>query len=724
MWGNVQESPDPVIHFYEDFLKEYDPELRKKLGAFYTPLPVVRFIVRSVDYLLEKDFNLPSGLADTSKTKTGVHRVQVLDPAVGTGTFISAVIRIIYARLLEDGQKGRWPAYVHHDLLPRLHGFELMMAPYTIAHLKLSMAFKETGFWNFHRRLGIYLTNSLEESTTQNKLFTGFGLAESIAEESKEAAIIKNETPIMVVIGNPPYSGESSNASYHGNDVYKVEPRGGKLQERNSKWLNDDYVKFIRFAESMIEKTGDGIVALITAHGYLDNPTFRGMRFHLMKTFNEIYVIDLHGNANKKEKAPDGSEDKNVFDIKQGVAIFLGIKRKDQKSNDVKILRADCFGSRSLKFEFLNASSLEFIKWNEIVPPAPNYEWVSRDEVKREKYIKGFSVNDLFPISSVGIVTSRDDFVIDYDKKNLKKRINDFLSSSTPQEALLKFRLKENSKWKAVNVLKHNYDEQNIAPVSYRPFDNRYVYYSNDFIERSRRNVMNHFLSGDNLGFVTVNRSPAETPASYYFLSKNLHSNGYIRSDSVSIDTIFPIYLYLKDGSRVPNLKKEIVAEVEKIVGKVTPEDIFDYIYAVLHSPKYREKYKEFLKIDFPRVPYPKDKESFKKLVKIGGELRSLHLLESPNVNKFITTYPVAGSNMVEKVTYNKGKVYINKDQYFGNVPETAWNFYIGGYQPAQKWLKDRKERTLSNADIEHYQKIIVALTETDGMMEEIDKIK
>ena len=248
LWGKTHEGPDPVIHFYEDFLKEYDAELRKKLGAFYTPLPVVRFIVRSVDFLLEKDFGLSSGLANTSKSANGIHRVQILDPAVGTGTFISAVIRAIYIRLRESGQEGRWTTYVHHDLLPRVHGFEIMMAPYTIAHLKLSMAFKETGFKYFNRRLGIYLTNSLEESTVLEDLFTGFGFAESIAEESKEASVIKNKTPIMVVIGNPPYSGESSNASYNGNDVYKTEPRGGKLQERNSKWLSDDYVKFIRFA--------------------------------------------------------------------------------------------------------------------------------------------------------------------------------------------------------------------------------------------------------------------------------------------------------------------------------------------------------------------------------------------------------------------------------------------------------------------------------------------
>lgn len=721
-WGKTQEGPDPVIHFYEDFLKEYDPELRKKMGAFYTPLPVVRFIVRSVDYLLEKDFGLASGLADTSKTATGLHRVQVLDPAVGTGTFISAVIRIIYERLLKDGQKGRWTTYVHNDLLPRLHGFELMMAPYTIAHLKLSMAFKETGFKYFNRRLGIYLTNSLEEGATKADLFTGFGFAESIADESKEASVIKNESPIMVVIGNPPYSGESSNASYTGNDVYKTEPSGGKLQERNSKWLSDDYVKFIRFAESMIEKTGEGIVAMITAHGYIDNPTFRGMRYHLMSTFDEIYVLDLHGNANKKEKAPDGSEDKNVFDIKQGVAIFLGIRRKASKNKATRIFLADSFGTRQSKFEFLNTNSIDSVKWKSITPSSPNYEWVVRDTNILGEYKKGFSVADLFSISSVGIVTSRDDFVIDYDNKILKKRINGFLSSATPQEAMIKFGLKENMNWRAINALKHNYDDKNLVPISYRPFDNRFIYYHDDFIERSRYQIMKHSLQ-ENVGLV-VRRQMAEDKTSYFFISNKIMADGYIRSDNKGSESLLPLYVYAEDGSKIPNLKKEIVKEIEKIVGKVTPEDILDYIYAVLHSPSYREKYKEFLKIDFPRVPYPKDAKSFKKLVALGAELRSLHLLESPKVNKFITTYPVSGSDTVEKIIYKDSCVYINKDQYFGKVPESAWNFYIGGYQPAQKWLKDRNGRTLTNTDIEHYQKIIVALAETERIMKEVDKSK
>jgi predicted helicase len=599
-----------------------------------------------------------------------------------------------------------------------------MMTPYTIAHLKLGITFKKTGFKYFNRRLGIYLTNTLEESLDQQGLFTAFGFADSIAEESKEASAIKIRTPIMVVIGNPPYSGESSNSQYKGNDVYKVEPSGGKLQEKNSKWLNDDYVKFIRYAEGMVEKTGEGIVAMITAHGYIDNPTFRGMRWHLMNTFDEIFVLDLHGNSNKKEKSPDGSEDKNVFDIKTGVSIFFGIKKKDSKKDIAKIYHADLYGKRPFKFEFLDKNLVNTVKWEKVIPSTPNYEWIKRDEEARKEYEKGFAVSELFPVSSVGIVTSRDAFVIDTNKDKLKNRIQNFLHSQSAQEAKIGFKLKENKKWRISDVLKHDYNENNIVPINYRPFDTRYVYYHNDFIERSRKEVMKNFDKQDNIGFVTVNRSPEKTPVSYFFVTKNPIINGYIRSDSVSIDTVFPLYIYNDNGTKIPNLKKEIFDKFKEIKRDVTIDNVFDYIYAVIYSPKYREKYKKFLKTGFPYIPYPKDKDNFKKIVDLGSQLQKLHLLESPKVSNFITSYSVDGSDIVEKnPEFKDGNVYINDQQYFGNVPKSVWEFYIGGYQPAQKWLKDRKSQKLTNDDLEHYQKIIVALAETIKTMDKIEEV-
>jgi predicted helicase len=666
---------DPVIHFYEDFLKEYDPALRKKMGAYYTPLPVVNFIIRSVDYILQKEFNLTNGLADTSKTSNNKHRVQILDPAVGTGTFISATIRTIYEHLKKQGQIGRWPSYVHNDLLPRLHGFELMMAPYTIAHLKLSLAFKKTGFWKFHRRLGIYLTNSLEQSEAQQNLLS-FGFAESIAEEAREADKIKRDTPIMVIIGNPPYSVSSSNKGKWITNLIKDYKTG--LNERNIQPLSDDYIKFIRFAEHFIEKNKSGIVAMITNNSFIDGITHRQMRKHLLETFDEIYILDLHGNSKKKEKAPDGGKDENVFNIMQGVSISIFVRRAEDKKGLGKVYHAELYGKREDKFKALNESDIQTVKWNKLDYSEPYYFFVPKDFGANKEYEKGWKLDEFFKLNTSGIKTHHDDVLVSF---------NEF--------------------------------EENNYRYLYRPFDTRWIEYNLKKVIRHRFSVMKHLLK-ENISLLTC-RQQSSFNFQHVFASRVLNDICSVSMQTKESTYVFPLYLYSEDGTKIPNLKKEIVDELEKIVGKVSPEDIFDYIYAVLHSPSYREKYKEFLKIDFPRVPYPKDTKTFKKLAAFGAELRSLHLLESPKVNQFITTYPIAGSDTVEKLAYKNGKIFINAEQYFGNVPEVVWNFYIGGYQPARKWLKDRKGRALKNADIEHYQKIIVALAETDRIMKEID---
>jgi len=695
----TQRGQDQVIHFYEDFLKEYDDVLRKKMGAYYTPLPVVQFIVRSVDYLLEKEFGLANGLADTSKTKDGVHKVQILDPAVGTGTFISDVIGKIYTRIKKAGQKGRWPAYVHHELLPRLYGFELMMAPYTIAHLKLSMALKETGFLYFNEtrtgkaRLGIYLTNSLEEVSNQPELLA-FDFGASIAEEAKQASKIKNEKPIMVVVGNPPYSVSSSNKGKWIQDLTQIYK--DNLDERNIQPLSDDYIKFIRFSEHFIEKNGSGIVAMITNNSFLDGIIHRQMRKHLLETFDDIYVLNLHGNSKKREVAPDGGKDENVFDIQQGVSISIFIRKEGKKEGLGKVYNADLFGKRLHKFKYLNKNSLEKIKWQKLDYSSPYYFFVQKDFRLEEEYSNGFKVDELFQVSNAGTATGKDSTFVQMNTDKIVEKLNSLEIGS--------------------------YDENNIINYLYRPFDIRKTIYDNTLIQRLRMNVMDHMLC-DNTALLTC-KNQTSFDFQHVFISKSVTDRCSVSLQTGEVGYVFPLYLYHEDGTKTPNFKKEVVDEIEKIVGKVSPEDIFDYIYTVLHSPDYRKKYKEFLKIDFPRVPYPKDKSSFKKRVKLGRELRGLHLLESPKVNKFITTYLVAGSDTVErKPEYKGGKVFINDKQYFGNVPEVAWNFYIGGYQPAQKWLKDRKDRTLTNKDIEHYQRMIVALTETEKIMEKIDGV-
>jgi len=559
--------------------------------------------------------------------------------------------------------------------------------------------------------LGIYLTNSLEGISVQPELLA-FDFAASIAEEAKEASKIKNEKPIMVVVGNPPYSISSSNKGEWILGLIKDYKKD--LNERKIN-LDDDYIKFIRFAEHFIEKNKSGVVAMITNNSFIDGVTHRQMRKHLLETFDNIYILDLHGNSKKKEKAPDGGKDGNIFNIMQGVSINIFVRNEDKKNALGNVYHAELYGKRESKFTFLNDSNLETIKWSNLKYSEPYYFFVPKDFSENAGYDKGFKVSDSFVVYSAGIKTKVDNVAIDFDQEVLSKRVEDIITNKySLQQVISKFELSPKTTWEYSKVLEiPSFKNENIISYDYRPFDSRFTYYEKNFLSRSRSEVMDNFFNKDNVGLETSRNGD------YVFISKNISDEHFVSDNSFK----FPLYIYTEDGIKTPNLKKEIISEIEKIVGKISPEDVFDYIYAVLHSPNYREKYKEFLKIDFPRVPYPKDKKSFEKLVAFGTELRSLHLFESPKLNKPITTYNIAGENMVEKITFKDGKVFINKDQYFGNVSETAWNFYIGGYQPASKWLKDRKGRTLTNSDIEYYQKIIVALAETERIMNKIDTI-
>ncbi|MDR2344277.1 MAG: N-6 DNA methylase [Spirochaetaceae bacterium] len=753
-------AQDPYIHFYETFLAEYDPALRETRGVYYTPVPVVKFIVRAVDDILKTEFNLQKGLADYSKIKRAIpgkdgkpetlelHKVQILDPAAGTGTFLAEVIDTIYSYFSKN--KGAWLDYCDKHLIPRVNGFEILMASYAMAHFKLDMKLKETGYaFKDDSRLRVYLANSLEEPPREApELF----MEKWLAEEANEANGIKNNTPVMVVLGNPPYSGESANIT--ADDFlanYKKEPGGvNKLKERNSKWLNDDYVKFIRYGQNFIEKYGEGVLAYINNHSFLDNPTFRGMRWNLLNNFDKIYILDLHGNSKKKETAPDGSKDENVFDITVGVSVNLFIKTgKKRESELAEVFHYDMYGERETKYAYLLENTLSSMDWKTLPMEAPQYFFTEKDFGNKADYEKGFSVQELFPANSAGIVTARDEFTIHKTEKALKETIIEFLSLDN-EAARVKFNLgKDVRDWSVAGARKDlvpnpekdpnpNFDK--IAKISYRPFDIRYTYYtghSKGFHCMPRSGIMRHFVVGENVGLVTVKRQPLQNPVSYYFVSNHLISNGYIRSDSVSIDNIFPLYLYPFDdrNERTPNLNKDIVtvfsektgllftAEKQDNENSFAPIDLLDYIYAVLYSNNYRAKYREFLKIDFPRIPYPENAEQFQKLASIGSLLRNLHLMENVSPAMDTADFPVAGTNEIETVNYRAEKVYVNKHQYFENISPEIWGYYIGGYQPAEKWLKDRKGRVLSFEDIEHYQKIITVLKITIELQVQIDEI-
>ncbi len=722
-YGTEKGSKDPVIHFYEDFLQEYDSKKRKEFGAYYTPLPVVQFIVKSVDHILEHDFKLTGGLANSSKNEKG-HVVQVLDPATGTGTFLTEVIKIIHER--RQKQAGNWGSYVLHEVLPRLFGFEIMIAPYTIAHLKMSMLLKEMGFKYFNnRRLGIYLTNSLEEGNTIGDMFEGFGLADSISQESKEASEIKKDKPIMVILGNPPYSVSSQNKGDWIQNLIKV-----YKQDLNEKKINldDDYIKFIRFAESLVEKNGSGIVAMITNNSFLDGITHRQMRKHLLETFDNIYILDLHGNSKKKEVAPDGSRDENVFDIQQGVSINIFVKVGNDKTNLASVYHKDLFGLRKKKFEGLS-NEFDKIEYSKLDYTKPNFYFVKKDFTNKSIYDEYIPIDGLFIQSVSGVETVRDSIAIQFTDQEIRNVVDDFADLSE-NEIALKYKTKDSRDWKInrakADILQNIGEYTNFVDILYRPFDIRKTFYTgkqNGFVCNGRYNVMKYMLR-NNVGLI-VKRGFDESRSSPCFISNRIVDRRYwSRPGMQGAEQIFPLYTFTEgEDVRKANLNEGIIEKIESHIGKITPEEILRYTYAVLNSSKYREKFQEFLKIDYPRIPYPKDRETFDKLTKLGNELIKYHLLEHKNIDPYEVSYLGEGNNVVERTKFEDGKIYVNSTQCFGNVSEVAWNFYIGGYQPAQKWLMDRKGRELSPDDIEHYSMITIVLRETDKIIKEIDTV-
>lgn len=766
-------NKDPVIHFYETFLAEYDKDLRKKRGVYYTPTPIVDYIIRKVDDVLKKDFGLAQGLISTEEVEQKIihkirkaakekfRRVQVLDPAVGTGTFLNELIKYVHGSMVESGQQGNWKNYVKEDLLPSLHGFELLMAPYTISILKIGITLEKTGINTnkLNERINIYLTNTLEEPDKKlafhKQTYIPTDTSAALALESQQASYIKVQKPIMIVMGNPPYSGVSSNETKYANKLiqkYKVEPGGKlKLQERKH-WLNDDYVKFIAFAEDMIAKNGEGVVAMITNNGYLDNPTFRGMRWHLAKIFDKIYVLDLHGNSKKQEKAPDGSKDENVFDIQQGVAIILAVKTGEKKSDLAEVYHSEIFGTRKHKFNTLS----EKIDWQKVVLDKKMLYFVPKDNKGQSDYEAGLKINDLFIVGTTGFVTGKDRIGIAISKIELENNLR-FLLENDEHNIRNKFGLKEFDArdWTvktAINDISESETTSIIKEADYRPFDARWAAYSGKsrgIFASPQLKVMRQFLAGENIGLMACKQQKI-SGFSHVLVHDKIVESSYVSNRTSEIGYSFPLFLYHDVVARTPNYDLVVLKDLLSEMGPyyytpersnrteppqdfwVTAVDVFDYVYGVLHSPSYRQKYKEFLKTDFPRVPKPKNTAEFAHYATLGRELRDLHLMNHPTLSDFVTTYPVDGDNIVQKVSYAQdatgsvdtptGSVYINDTQFFGKVPLVAWNFYIGGYQPAQKWLKDRKERKLDYRDIEHYQKIIKVLVETDRIMKEIDK--
>jgi predicted helicase len=728
LWKEMDEEKqllfkkDPYVYFYEDFLSKYDPAMRKAKGVYYTPPPVVNFIVRAINDVLKEDFGIKDGFADHE-------RVTVLDFATGTGTFLLQTFEQMLDELPEGS--GKVQTLIREHILKNFYGFEYLIAPYTIAHLKLSQYLKDKGYvLKDKERLQFYLTNTLEPVEPQINF-----LLPALSQEGKKAQAIK-EQPILVITGNPPYNVKSKNngkwiEKLVEDDYYKVD--GKPLGERNPKNLKDDYVKFIRFAQHKMEQVEKGVVGIITNHAYLSNPTFRGMRQSLMRTFNQIYILDLHGNAKKKEKCPDGSKDENVFDIEQGVAIALFIKHPKLKQ---KIVHADFWGKRKEKYLNCYDQKLSSISWKNVQATSPFYFYYPQNANLLNECKSSWKVLDIFKFYKTGCQTGNDDLFVAFEKEILEK-IKADIQSLEKDEFFKKYNFKPNQGWGFES--KYLSFKGEIESYLYKPFDTRYVLYGN-ILRRRANEVLSHFIK-ENMGLCLTRQFSVigeDIFEAVIVFERLIEHNIFRRGGNL----LFPLYLYRSeedqkkkkhdlfendewDGKdKIENLSQSFREFIDqKYAHHYTPEEVLSYIYAILHSPTYRIKYAEFLKSDFPRIPFVDDRKTFEQLSKFGSALIQSHLIKTIPDYSF-GVFKGKGSNEVEKPSYTADRrVYINKDQYFHDVPQSVWEFHIGGYQVIDKYLKSRKGRTLSLDEITHVEKIVKILAFTIDQMKKIDGV-
>jgi len=714
---------DPVINFYETFLKTYNPAERQRLGVYYTPLPVVSYITTSIHKLLKSKFGKAEGLATRDVT--------LLDPAAGTLTFVVQAIKQVQKELEERNKAGLIKAYIEEHILPHFHAFEILVAPYTVGHFKVSMILEEMGYkFKEGERFQFYLTNTLEMKEPKQISFLI-----DLAKEGQEAKRIKEKVSILVVLGNPPYSVSSENKSeFIENlmDSYKQDVK----DERHIGQLSDDYIKFIRFGHWKIEQARKGILGLISNNTYLSGITHRGMRKKLLETFDEIYILNLHGSSRIGERTPEGGKDENVFDIQQGVAIALYVKTEEPQK-EKRVYCADLWGLRSEKYEYLLKNGVETTKWQELKPAAPYYFFVPKDFALQEAYEKFWKVTEIFKDWAVGIVTGKDEKLVGFAPQQIIKVFLDIFNPRVTFEQLEFYHdLRETSGWnikarRAGMLGKESFSQDKIVPYAYHPFDMRYTYYC-DFLERPQHKIMKH-LAKENITLVTT-RLLSSDSFRHSFVTVHIGDKCFISNKTRESNYFFPLYRHSNEAEGqmfsekeyIPNFRDEFLQAIKDSLGTgPAPGEIFYYIYAVLYSPTYRQRYEEFLKIDFPRIPLPSDYESFKALGNLGKELVDLHLLKHPALNQTEIGFPESGSSKVERVRYDESaqKVYINKDQHFDGISREVWEYHVGAYQVLEKYLKDRKGRKLSLDEINHYMKVARAIRLTIGLQGKVDEV-
>lgn len=693
-------TTDPTIYFYETFLTQYNPEERERLGQYYTPESVVRYITHSIDQLLRLHFGRRDGLASADVT--------LLDPAAGTGTFLVATLRQI-AENFGSSHAGDLVEHLRDHTLQNFYGFELKAAPYVLAHLKLAQTL--SGMLLANAEPKVYLTNTLSDHEPPARLPGPF--EQALSEDGRAAQHVKGEEQILVILGNPPYSGHSYNR-YNRIDDYKFID-GQPLGERNTKWLQNDYVKFIRWSEWKIaEFLGSerryGMIAFITDNSYLSGPIFRGMRKHLLNVFDRVYILNLHGKTRPPEILPDGVEvDQNVFDIQQGVAIAIFVRSTDATALG-RVFYSDCWGSRADKNQFLETHNVSDTAWNELEPQPPFYFFVERNlSALAEKYTQAPQITHLMPVYSMGIVTGQDNLAYDFEAANLVERFQNLFDEGKAQ----------------------------LVSTLYRPFDPRWLAYGQLTVTRRREDVMRHLLSSDNLALVSFRHTRKVTPMRVCLASTVVDAR-LLSSESNCY--VFPLYRMsgesTSSGQIGMTLGRESTFPVELLanLGKhysttISPEAGFFYIYGILNSSGYQAEFEVSLHDDFPHIPFPDSYPLFETFSRYGQRLGELHLLVADDLQglaNLTVGFPVAGTGRVERgypaFDRKPGRVHVNPQQYFSGIDEDMWEYKIGDYNPLEKWLESRRNRELTADDRRHFETMGTSIRKIVELLREMER--
>ncbi len=732
---------NPLVHFYETFLEEYDPTTRQQKGVYYTPEPVVSWITRSVNTVLKEKLDRGDGLAEDEVT--------ILDPAAGTMAFPAEATRLAAQEFSEKYGEGAVPALLSDHVLEDFYAFELLVAAYTIGHLKMAILLEEEGYeLDDDDRVQLFLTNTLEKGDIEQ---TNLPFASSLADEAEDANEVKETEEILAILGNPPYSGHSENqGDWIEGLVDDYKDGYPELQKRGqAKWLQDDYVKFVRWAQWKLADRDEGTLAYITNHAYIDNPTFMGMREQLLQEFDEIYVMDLHGNSNRREEPPDGGRDKNVFDIRQGVAISIFVKDgRDTDDEYADVYHSDLWGTREEKFEALQTGDLTDVDWEEVAPREPHYLFVPRNQELATTYHDWVEVPKIFSEygdPAPGIVTTHNEFAISLTKERQKEKVRQLIATDTEEEAREYFNLCSQDQWLYDEAKPHlrgaNWEDK-LVEIQTSPFDKEWTVYDEHVaVHRRADRLSKHMLAGENVS-ISVPRRTERTPFDHAFATDGLMTHHGVSTKEVNYQ--FPLYLYpgapdetyteLSDPDRQSNVNPRLVSQLSDAYDReVTPEEVFYYTYAVLYARTYRLKYSEFMETDFPKIPFPEDESLFSEYAAHGEDLVKLHTLSHPNLDSPGVQLHSDGDDGENEVSESTGeyyrhydeeeeRFYINSDQYFHPVPKDVWEYEIGDRQVAKKWIQNRIGETLTLSEIRKFCKVIRALMETDDIQDELDK--